>query len=89
VDEGFTATGAESVTIDNKPMVHVELKSGDGSSEDCQAKFDLFVNPDSMLIERIEGEQVLPDGANYSTTLQITPGEVASPQAETPLEPAT
>ena len=85
VDEGFTATEAESVTIDNKKMVHVELRSGDGLSEDSSAKFDLYVNSDSMLIERIEGEQRLPDGASYSTTLEITPGEVQAeaPSAET------
>lgn len=89
VDQGFVATGIESVTIDNKPMVHVELRSGcgeDSLSEDCAAKFDLYVNSDSMLIERIEGEQRLPDGASYSTTLQITPID-ASESADESTDP--
>jgi hypothetical protein len=75
VDEGFTATEVESVTIDNKEMLHVALRSGDGRSEDCDAKFDLYVNRESMLIERIDGEQRMPDGASYCTTLHITPVE--------------
>ena len=87
IDEGFTATDAQAVTIDNKKMVHLALKSGDGLSEDCAAKFDLFINPESMLIERIDGEQRLPDGANYQTTLHITPLNAESQEAE--LQPAT
>lgn len=75
VDEGFTATEAESVTIDNRKMVHLELRSGDGLSEDCAAKFDIFVNPETMLVECIAGEQRLPDGASSTTTLHITPQE--------------
>jgi hypothetical protein len=73
VDEGFTPTEIETVTIDNKSMVHLQLTSGDGLSEDYTARFDLYVNPESMLIERVEGEQRLPDGADYRTTLDITP----------------
>ncbi len=115
VQETFVATGAESVTIDDKKMIHVELRSGcsggkanagsavtDGAGnssatkpaasfgETCAAKFDLYVNSDSMLIERIEGEQQLPDGASCSTTLQITPGEVEgqAPTAEPAVAPA-
>ena len=73
VDEGFTPTKAKSVTIDKKKMVHLELISGDGLSEDYTAKFDLYIDPDSLLVERIEGEQRLPDGADYYTSLDITP----------------
>ena len=73
VDEGFTPTKIETVKIDNKSMVHLQLTSGDGLSEDYTARFELYVNPESMLIERIEGEQRLPDGADYRTTLDITP----------------
>ena len=54
-------------------MVHLELKSGDGLSEDYTAKFDLYIDPESLLVERIEGEQRLPDGADYYTSLDITP----------------
>jgi hypothetical protein len=73
VPEGFTATEAAPVTIDEKPMVHLELKSGDGMSDAYNARFDLYVDPDSMLIERIQGEQRLPDGGNLQTSLEITP----------------
>lgn len=73
VEEGFTATEAEAVTIDDRQMLHVELRSGDGLSENPTAKFDLFINPETMLVERIDGEQRMPDGANCTTTMQITP----------------
>jgi hypothetical protein len=97
VDEGFIATEAESVTIDNKQMVHVELRSGctgDGAGEQCAAKVDLYVNSESMLIERIDTEQKLPNGADYSATLHITPEQAerespASQPAEMPALPPT
>ena len=73
VKEGFTPTETEHVTVEKKQLVRLELKSGDGLSEDYTARFDLFVNLQSMLIERIQGEQRLPDGAEYRTTLDITP----------------
>lgn len=75
VDEGFTPTGAESITIDNHTLVHVQLRSGDGLSESCNATFDLFVNPQTMLVERIDGEQKMPDGGSCTTSLRITPQE--------------
>ncbi|MCZ6810384.1 MAG: hypothetical protein O7D97_00135 [Planctomycetota bacterium] len=80
VKEGFTPTKAEHVTAEKKQWVRLELKSGDGLSEDYTARFDLFVNLQSMLVERIEGEQRLPDGAEYRTTLDITP--ILTEQAE-------
>ena len=80
VKEGFTPTKAEHVTVEKKQWVRLELKGGDGLSEDYTARFDLFVNLQSMLIERIEGEQRLPDGAEYRTTLDITP--ILTEQAE-------
>lgn len=71
--EGFTATDLAPVTVDDRPLVHLELRSGDGTSDDSSATFDLYVDPDSMLIERIRGQQRLPDGGNYETTVEITP----------------
>lgn len=73
VPEGFTATEAVTVTIANRQMVHLELTSGDGLSGDYNARFDLYVDPESMLIERIEGRQRLPDGGDFETTFHITP----------------
>ena len=72
VNDGFRPTEVKRVTINEKDMVQLEL---DSLSEDSDAHFDLFVNPDSMLIERIEGEQRLPDGASFQTTVEITPTE--------------
>jgi hypothetical protein len=83
VDEGFVATEAEAVTIDNRKMVHLEVRSGDGLSEDCAAKFDIFVNPETMLVECIAGEQRLPDGASSVTTLHIAPQETEDGEATT------
>jgi len=88
VEEGFTATGAESVIVDNRRMVHVALKSGDGLSEDCSARFDLFINPESMLIERIDGEQRTADGVHCQTSLHITPIRFESEEEE-PSQPTT
>ncbi len=73
VEEGFTPIDAELVTIDNRDMLLMELRSGDGLSESCTAKFDLFINPETMLVERIDGEQHMPDGARCTTSMHITP----------------
>ena len=73
IEEGFTPTSVEQVLLGDKPMWLLQLQSGDGLSSGFDAKFDFFVNPDSMLIERIEGIQHLPDGSDFITTLDITP----------------
>ncbi|MHC5024892.1 MAG: hypothetical protein ACYTGG_13480 [Planctomycetota bacterium] len=89
--DGMHTTGTESLTpidaapvrVDDRTMVQLQLRTGDGLSEDCEAKFDLLIDPDSMLIERITGEERLPDGATRQTTMDITPvqidGEVGPP----------
>jgi hypothetical protein len=72
-----------------RSMVHIELKSGTsgargadgppagangaGLSGSYTARYDIYVDPESMLIERIEGEQRLPDGVNMHTSYQIRP----------------
>ena len=76
VPEGFTAAEAETVTVDQRRLVRLELRSAETPESDGAegtARFDFWVDPDSMLIERIEGRQRLPDGADYRTTLAITP----------------
>jgi hypothetical protein len=76
VPDGFTAAGAETVTVDQRRLVRLELRSADTPEADGaegSARFDFWVDPESMLIERIEGRQRLPDGADYRTTLAITP----------------
>ncbi|MHC4126972.1 MAG: hypothetical protein ACYS1E_08575 [Planctomycetota bacterium] len=76
VPEGFTAAEAETVTVDQKRLVRLELRSADPAvpaDAEAAARFEFWVDPQSMLIERIDGRQRLPDGADYRTTLQITP----------------
>ncbi len=75
VPEGFTAAGAETVTVNQRALVRLELRSAAAAPDDdaAAARFDFWVDPESMLIERIEGRQRLPDGADYETALQITP----------------
>ncbi len=38
-----------------------------------ETTFDLYVNPESMLVERIEGDERLPDGRQQRTTVHIHP----------------
>ena len=72
IDEGFTPTVAESVLEGRRKLIHLRLQSGDGLSEEYAARFDLYINPATMLIERIEGEQRVADGL-FRTTMEITP----------------
>jgi len=92
VKEDFTPTGAAQVTIDDKPLVRLELKSGDGPADECEATFDLFVDPDSLLVERIRGRQRLPGGKTCETTMQITPLHIEplpdEDEAQGPVAPA-
>jgi len=78
ISEGFTPVKAERVTVEDQPLLRVDLQSGDGLSEDYRAKFELFVDPKTLLITRIRGVQLLPDGANLLTEFIITPNEVMS-----------
>lgn len=88
INEGFTATEATEVTVGEKPMVQVTLRSGD-EQQPAAAEFELFVNPDSMLIERIVGAQRLPNGASLETTMEITPTlETATEQTPPAATPA-
>jgi len=78
VPQGFTPTRAEPATIDGRTLIYLELMAAgppDDASADVApvARFELWVNPDSMLIERIKGRQTLPDGAGYETRMEITP----------------
>lgn len=75
--EGFGGSGSEAlrpsemdtVLFDEREMVRVELRRGESGSPD--ASFKLFVDPESMLVERIEGEEWLPGGLHHQTTVRI------------------
>jgi hypothetical protein len=78
IDEGFTAVKAERITVDDSELLRLDLQSGDGLSEDYRAKFELFIDPATLLITRIRGIQLLPDGANLLTDFIITPRTVVT-----------
>ena len=73
VEEGFTPTLLERVRVNDRDMVHLELRGGDGLSQCSPATFDFFIDPDSMFIERIECDQRMPDGSRFQTLLEILP----------------
>ena len=81
VPEGLTAVEAERVTIDERPLVHLELSSDANDDGSRDVTLDLYVDPESMLVERIEGQQRLPDGGSYETTMDITPITVVGASA--------
>ena len=73
VEEGFTPVKTEKVMVDDRPMLHLELRNGDGPSGLAEARFDFYINPESLLIEYIESFQHMPDGSDFITTLDIKP----------------
>jgi hypothetical protein len=80
---------AEHVVIDEKSLVHVQLQSDRGGEGAPDSSVDLYVDPDSMLVQRVESRQILPDGTHCAMTLEITPefadggaAESAKPQAD-------
>lgn len=78
VQEGFTPVKAETVTVRDGELIRLELRSGDGLSGDFRAMYEVFVNPDTLLIMRVRGVQVMPDGANLLTDYTITPRSVVT-----------
>lgn len=73
VPGGFVPASAEATSWRDRPYILLELKAADDALD---ARYELWVNPDTMLIERITGRQTLPDGADYRTSLTITPSRV-------------
>lgn len=78
VYEGFTPVKVETVTVKDEELVRLDLRSGDGLSGDFRAMYEVFVNPDTLLIMRVRGVQVMPDGANLLTDYTITPRRVVT-----------
>jgi len=71
VSGGFEVATAELVTGGGPTHVRVRLESVESDAEGERAVFTFLVDPESMLINRIEGRQRLPDGARYQTTMDI------------------
>jgi hypothetical protein len=68
----YTAMTAEAVTLDEKPMILLAVERAVDADPETSATLDLYVDPESMLVERAEHRQTLPDGASYETTVEIT-----------------
>ena len=73
IEEGFVPEEANIVSVDDRQLIRLELRSNTGEEEPAKATFELFVDPKRMLVERIEGEQLLPGGLSYRTRLEIEP----------------
>lgn len=73
VTEGFTPVKAERVVENEQELVRVELRSGSTESAAPASTVEFFVNPDSLLIVRVQGRQQMPDGVLHETRLEITP----------------
>ena len=88
---GFRAAEADRVMVEDREMVRVQLRSGgEGKSGFSDATFSLFVDPERMLVERVEGEEWLPGGIRQQTTLRIESMQLRDDQyvAEPLPEPA-
>ena len=75
----------DRVMVDDRELLRVELRSGESGASDTT--FSLFVDPESMLVERIEGEEWLPGGLHHQTTVQVEARDLsapASPREEMP-----
>lgn len=91
--EPFRPSEVDRVTIRNRELVRVELLSGD--KEDPAARFNLFIDPERMLVERVEGDEWLPGGLHHQTTVRIENHEIGveetlfeGPEAEPNPSPA-
>jgi len=85
----FRASELDRVRVDDRELVRVELLSGETGAPD--AKFSLYVDPDRMLVERVEGDEWLPGGLRHRTTVRIGAQEVHEDRPAEPavVEPAT
>jgi hypothetical protein len=80
--EGFRATSIREVEHDRQAMVRIELRSGGASPGEPGSVFGLTVDPHSMLIRKVDGEETLADGRSFTTTISIDP----EPEAVVPVE---
>lgn len=81
----FRPAEVDRVRVEDRELVRVELLSGETGSPD--ARFSLYVDPERMLVERVEGDEWLPGGLRHRTTVRIDAHEVhevreASPKTD-------
>ncbi|MGA1057206.1 MAG: hypothetical protein ACO3Y3_05880 [Phycisphaerales bacterium] len=85
--EGFRATSIKEVEHDRKSMLRIELRSGGESPGEPSSVFGLTVDPNSMLIRKVDGEERLADGRSFTTTISIEPEDEAVVPSEVPPAP--
>ena len=73
VEDGFTPVAAELLDTADDELVRLELRSGAAVGDPSEAVFELFVDPERMLVERLHGRQVLASGLEHRTIIRIEP----------------
>lgn len=71
--EEYRPTSLRTVELDDRPMLRLELRSGGDTPGEPSAILELTIDPESMLIRRVEGEERWPDGRTCSTSIEIEP----------------
>lgn len=72
--QSFRPADVDRVRVEDRELVRVDLLSGETGAPD--AKFSLYVDPERMLVERVEGDEWLPGGLRHRTTVTIDSHEV-------------
>lgn len=84
-EESLQPRSATPVKVGDRDVVQLELSSDEDADADGHGdrSYDLYVDRKSMLVERVEGRERLPDGAQYETTLEITSASARAQDGET------
>lgn len=82
VEDGFTPVEAELLDTEDGELVRLELRSGEAVGDPSEAVFELFVDPERMLVQRLRGWQVLASGLEHRTVIRIAPLHVRGGLAE-------
>ena len=83
IEEGFEPTELRVVSHEEREFLQLELQSHALNEDEPVARFELLVDPERMLIEKINGEQHLPNGLEYRTSLDIEVTHVFDRQIST------
>lgn len=71
-DAGLSAALADAAVFKDRPMVHIELTTSDRESADGPTTtVDLYVDPESMLVERAARTEQLPGGGEYHSESDV------------------